>query len=97
MASEMPLGLDRELERLRDQALISWPVEVRNLKSFGLRDNMSVLEVGSGPGFVTEQLVDLVPVGSVTALEIDPVLIEKARAYLGQTGKDAGRSWRVTS
>jgi ubiquinone/menaquinone biosynthesis C-methylase UbiE len=44
---------------------------------------MSVLEVGSGPGFVTEGLLQDVPNGRVTALEIDPVLIDRARTYLG--------------
>jgi len=83
VASEMPIGLDREIERLRAQALVTWPKEARNLQWFGLRDGMSVLEVGSGPGFVTEQLVQLLPASNITALEIDPVLIERAKAYLG--------------
>ena len=82
VASEMPLGLDKELERLRTQALITWEKEARNLAWWGLRDDMSVLELGSGPGFVTEQLMGLVPNGSVVSLEIDPVLIEKAQNYL---------------
>src|SRR5207253_3352148 len=81
-ASEMAIGLDKELERLRSQALITWDKEARNLRWWGLQDGMSVLELGSGPGFVTEQLLNLVPNGSVVALEIDPVLIEKAENYL---------------
>lgn len=86
VASEMPMGLDKELERLRAQALISWKQEARNFGWWGLTDNMSVLEMGNGPGFITEQLARLVPNGKVTAVEIDPVLIEKARAYLQSTG-----------
>ena len=35
---------------------------------------MNVLEAGSGPGFFTEKLLELLPNSSVTALEIDPVL-----------------------
>jgi ubiquinone/menaquinone biosynthesis C-methylase UbiE len=82
-ASDQAIGLDREIERLRSQALITWPKEIRNLQWWGLRNGMSVLEVGSGPGFVTKQLLDDLPNSHVTALEIDPVLIEKARNYLG--------------
>lgn len=82
VASEMPLGLDKEVERLRAQALITWEKEARNLAWWGLRDGMDVLELGSGPGFVTEQLMGLVPNGSVVSVEIDPVLIEKAQGYL---------------
>jgi SAM-dependent methyltransferase len=82
IASEMPLGLDRELQRLRAQALITWDKEARNLAWWGLRDGMSILELGSGPGFVSEQLLHLVPNGNVVSIEIDPVLIEKSRNYL---------------
>jgi SAM-dependent methyltransferase len=44
---------------------------------------MSVLELGSGPGFVTEQLLALLPNSQITALEVAPVMIEEARQYLG--------------
>jgi ubiquinone/menaquinone biosynthesis C-methylase UbiE len=88
----MPIGLDKEVERLRNQALITWEKEARNLRWMGLRGDMSVLELGSGPGFVTEALAKLMPDGEVTALEIDPVLIERAEAYLG--GKQ-GKNWRI--
>jgi ubiquinone/menaquinone biosynthesis C-methylase UbiE len=91
-ASSMPIGLDKELERLRCQALISWVKEARNLKWMGLEGHMSILELGSGPGFVTEALAKLVPDGEVVALEIDPVLIERAEAYL--KGKEGG-NWRI--
>jgi SAM-dependent methyltransferase len=80
--SDMPGGVDRELERLRDQALLAWDQEVRQLKWFGLQDGMSVLDVGSGPGFVSRQLLDLLPKSTVKGLEIDPVMIEKSEKYL---------------
>lgn len=91
-ASSMPNGLDKELERLRSQTLITWDKEARDLRWWGLRVDMSMLEVGSGPGFVTEQLAKLVPYGKVVALEIDPVLIERARNYL--QGRETGR-WSI--
>lgn len=85
-ASSQPIGLDRELERLRSQALLTWPKEIRNLRWWGLRDHMSVLEVGSGPGFITGALLQDLPNSRITALEIDPILIDRARAHLGNTG-----------
>jgi SAM-dependent methyltransferase len=91
-ASSMPIGLDNEILRLRSQALISWGKEARNLRWMGLGEHMSILELGSGPGFVTEALAKLVPGGEVVALEIDPVLIERAESYLG--GKE-GNNWRI--
>jgi len=86
--STMPAGVDRELERLRDQALLTWPKEARNLKWWGLQDGMSVIDVGAGPGFVTAELLDLLPSGRVTALEIDPVMVERAENYLAGKGGD---------
>lgn len=92
VASEMPIGLDSELERLRQQALMTWDKEARNLRGWGLVSDMSVLELGSGPGFVTEQLARLVPRGRVVGLEIDEVLIQKARDYL-QANRDG--AWEI--
>ncbi len=86
--SDMPGGVDLEIQRLRDQALLFWEREARNLEWFGLRDGMSVLEVGSGPGFVTGRLLDMLPNSAITAIDIDPLMIERARAYLGNRGGD---------
>jgi ubiquinone/menaquinone biosynthesis C-methylase UbiE len=82
-ASEMPGGLDKELERLRHQALQLWPKEARVLTGFGLRDGQAVLEVGGGPGFITEQLLHLLPTSPITVVEIDPEMVAQARSYLG--------------
>jgi ubiquinone/menaquinone biosynthesis C-methylase UbiE len=67
---------------------MAWEKEARTLRWFGLQDGMSVLELGSGPGFVTGQLLDLLPNSPVTALEIAPLMIEKARQYLGERAGD---------
>src|SRR5436190_5785743 len=87
--STMPGGVDREIERLRDQALTTWPKESRFLKWWGLADGMSVIDVGAGPGFITGELLDSLPSSNITALEIDPVMIERAERYL--TSKDSSR------
>jgi len=89
-ASEMNDDLDKEIERLRGQALWGWDKEARNLGWFGLRDGMSILEVGSGPGFITEHLLALCPNSHITCVEIDPDLILPAERYLQSKGL-AGR------
>ena len=79
----MPGGVDRELTRLRDQALMMWDKEARNLQWLGLRDGMSVLELGAGPGFITEQLLEMLPNSTVTFVERDPLMVTQATSYLG--------------
>src|SRR4029453_2689380 len=85
-ASEMNERIDKELERLGGQVMWAWDKEARNLEWFGLRDGMSILEVGSGPGFVTEQLLILCPNSHVTCVEIYPDLALPAEQYLQSKG-----------
>ena len=87
-ASTYNLELEAEIQRLKNQVLLSWEKEARTLTWFGLADGMNILEAGSGPGFFTEQLLKLLPNSSITAVEIDPVLHEKAVAYLQDKGGD---------
>ncbi|MDJ0842841.1 class I SAM-dependent methyltransferase [Crocosphaera sp.] len=86
-ANDFNSNLEREIKRLYLQAEIMWKQESRNLRWFGLQDGMSVLELGSGPGFITEKLLSLFPNSSITALDIDPVLInycqQRLDNYLG--------------
>src|SRR4051812_24341380 len=74
---------DLELDRLRIQATASWGKEARVLREFGIRPDMDVLEVGCGPGFTTELLLEEVPAGSVTCLELEQHQIDEATGYLG--------------
>lgn len=78
------LGYTSELERLKTQANLGWEKEYRNLQWYGLRDEMHVLEIGSGPGFYTEQLINNLNNSEVTALEIDSSLLEEARSRLSR-------------
>jgi ubiquinone/menaquinone biosynthesis C-methylase UbiE len=73
---------DAEIKRLAAQAHLGWEKEARTLSWFGLQDGMSLLELGSGPGFITKQLVNLLPNSPITCLEIDTSLIQQAEAYL---------------
>jgi SAM-dependent methyltransferase len=53
------------------------------LRRQGLPVDARVLEVGCGPGFVTERLLALVSEGSVTARDSDPEMVTFARRRLG--------------
>lgn len=68
----------RELDRLRQQVLAAWPMEELWLKRRGLTDGMHVLDVGCGPGFVSEKLARLNPTGVTIGLEPDPELARLA-------------------
>ncbi len=87
-ANTYNLEFETEIQRLKAQVLLSWEKEARTLKWFGLADGMNVLEAGSGPGFFSEKLLELLPNSSITAVEIDPVLHEKAVGYLQDKGGD---------
>ncbi len=63
-----------ELDRLRHQVLAAWPLEELWLKRRGFTDGMHVLDVGCGPGFVSEKLAQLNPSGVTMGLEPDPEL-----------------------
>jgi len=81
-ASKNNISLEAEINRTYHQANMNVEKESRMLRAFGLKDGMSVLEVGSGPGCVTEWLSKLIPNGSITALEIDPILVSYAQQSL---------------
>jgi len=80
--------LHADFERLRAQAELSWPREARALARLGLNDGLSILEVGSGPGFITERLLEALPHCTVTSVELDPNMCDFARTqlagYLGE-------------
>lgn len=71
-----------EIQRLAAQARLGWEKEARTLFWFGLKDGMSLLELGSGPGFITEALLTLLPSSPITCVEIDPTLLKQAEQYL---------------
>ena len=73
---------ESEIKRLATQAQSGWDRESRALTGFGLKDGMPVLELGSGPGFITEQIITLVPNSPITCVEIDQTLLNQAKDYL---------------
>ena len=64
-----------EVDRLRAQVDLFWNKEIRCYKQFGLNDGMTILECGSGPGYVTEKILNEFPNCNATAIEIDTFLI----------------------
>ncbi len=63
-----------QTQRLLQQAQAVRGLEAGILRNAGIQPTHDVLEVGSGPGFVTDLLAELAPKGSVHALEPSPML-----------------------
>lgn len=76
------IGIKTEISRLEAQVKVGWEKEIRTLKLLGLSDRAKILEIGSGPGFVTERLLDEFPSSYIVALEIDEVMINVAKKRL---------------
>jgi len=78
---EYLLGVnDTELDRLRFQHSV-WGALTRDFFTrLGVGAGWKCLDAGSGPGFVTMDLRELVgPSGEVTALELSPFYVDQAR------------------
>ena len=75
-----------EIERLRIQASVAWKSERRALEAAGLADGQDVVELGSGPGFVTGQILEAYPRVRVTSVDRDESLLEDAKAHLAGRG-----------
>jgi ubiquinone/menaquinone biosynthesis C-methylase UbiE len=75
---------DSEVSRLAAQARLGWDLEAAALERLGFTNGMSILEPGSGPGFITELLLESFPSSRVTAVEIDAGLVADAQRYLAQ-------------
>lgn len=77
-------NVEIEIGRLKAQVELFWDKELKHYIEFGLRDGVSIAELGSGPGFLTEKLLDNFPCSHVTALEIDPYLVDFAKGHLSE-------------
>lgn len=75
-------NVEGEVNRLRSQVDLFWQKEMRCYRQFGLEDGMRVLECGSGPGHVVENLLKECPGCMATAVEIDPYLVDVLRERL---------------
>jgi len=80
--------LHANVERLRKQVELTWPRELQVIVRLGLADGMCVLDIGSGPGYVTEALLELLPNSPVVAVDLDPDMTAMAATRLGAIGGD---------
>lgn len=78
---------ERETRRLILQHQIYGPITRRFFETAGIGPGMKVLEIGSGAGDVALLLADLVgPRGSVLGVEMNPEIVETARARVAAAG-----------
>lgn len=73
-------------DRLRVIGRVLWPTTEALLRRVGIPPDASCLDVGCGGGDVTVKLRQLVPVGSVLGLDLDPVKIEMAESDSAAAG-----------
>jgi ubiquinone/menaquinone biosynthesis C-methylase UbiE len=60
-------------------------------------EGMSVLDFGCGPGFFTLELARMVgPAGHVTAVDLQPGMLEKARGKLARAGLEERATFRAS-
>lgn len=71
-----------EIRRLNAQLDLFWNKEFTLYKRFGLSNGMKIIDCGSGPGYLSEKLLSLLPESNVTAVEMDPSLVAVAEQRL---------------
>ncbi|UJF34757.1 class I SAM-dependent methyltransferase [Paenibacillus hexagrammi] len=82
--STIASNIEKELDRLKAQVGLFWDKELKHYKEFGLIDGMSVVEIGSGPGFLSEKILEHFGSVHITMMEIDPLLVDYSKRYLAQ-------------
>lgn len=82
------IGIEMEVNRLEAQVKIGWEKELRTLKLLGLKDRSKILEIGSGPGFVTARLLSAFPNSYIVSLDIDDAMLNIAKKRLSNYGKN---------
>lgn len=71
-----------EMKRLDSQIDLFWSKEVELYNRWGLNDGMQIVDLGCGTGHLIEKLTMLCPSAKFTGVELDPVLLDMARARL---------------
>ncbi len=77
-----------DVQLLREQVALSWAREAEVLSRLGLTDGMDVLDLGCGPGFVTEELLRAFPASRVVAVDLDAAMASHTAARLGPDAPD---------
>jgi len=81
-ASEILGNRSKEVERLRVQITLSFEKELHHLRSYGLSDGSSLLELGCGPGWSTLHFAMALPRAQITCIEIDRGFVGHAQQLL---------------
>lgn len=89
--SSFATNIDAEIRRLNAQVDLFWHLELALLKRYGLKDGMSLLDCGCGPGRLIELLKGEMPGLHCSGLEMDPRLVETAHKMLVDRGLDKCR------
>lgn len=71
-------GFEQELGRLQAQAALSFDIELECLQRLGMRDGVTLLELGCGPGAVTSRLRRAFPNSAIVALDANASLLARA-------------------
>ena len=79
------IGFNNEVDRLKAQVKLGWEKEFRTLKWLGLKNGMDILDVGGGPGFYSEKLLENLPNSNVTILDVDDKLLKIAQNRLSNS------------
>src|SRR5262249_52444644 len=77
--SSFAADIDREVERLNAQVDLFWNQELPLYQRLGMRDGMSVLDCGCGPGYVLKKLRGVFPGMRFTGIEIEETLVALAK------------------
>lgn len=83
--STIAASTEIEINRLKAQVDLFWAKELKHYKEFGLSDGMRIVELGNGPGFMIEKLLQEFPQSTITGVEIDPMLVSYAREKFAST------------
>jgi ubiquinone/menaquinone biosynthesis C-methylase UbiE len=75
-------SVEVELNRLKAQVELFWDKEMKHYVEFGLKNRMSIVELGSGPGFLIEKLLGAFDQLLITGIEIDDFLVNYSINYL---------------
>src|SRR6202166_2610863 len=77
----------QETRRLQTQASFMNPWTLRLFQQAEIRPGMKILDLGSGVGDVALLLAEIVgPQGTITGIDVNPVVLETARARLHEAG-----------
>jgi ubiquinone/menaquinone biosynthesis C-methylase UbiE/acyl carrier protein len=84
--SNFAIDVEGEIQRLNAQVDLFWNQELALYQRLGLKDGMSVLDCGCGPGYVLEKLHTLYPSLRCTGIEVDSQLTAVAKRTVSEKG-----------